>query len=42
MNGIARYHNNVFLMLSEDELNSVLSDVELLKSCSAFVIVRYM
>ena len=32
----ARYHENMFLTLSEDELNSVLSDVELLKSCGAF------
>ena len=32
----ARYHKNMFLTLSEDDLNSVLSDVELLKSCNAF------
>lgn len=28
-----RYHKNMFLKLGENELNSVLSDVELIKSC---------
>ena len=32
----ARYHENMFLTLSEEELNSVLSDVELLNSCKTF------
>ena len=32
----ARYHENMFLKLSEEELESVLSDVELLKSCGDF------
>jgi len=32
----ARYHENMFLTLSEDELSLVLSDVELLNSCKSF------
>ena len=32
----ARYHENMFLQLSEDDLNFVLSDVELLQACNDF------